>query len=165
MHAGHLANISQKLQKLIIDRAIDYREDGLEESLPVSVPMGFEAQELEAAKAVDREDGLKQYAEMKQHMLARTSRFGALLSGYLFLAVSGPVRTPDKCLHRVRKGKSAAEQLSALSNSHSRHANEFTTQCLNSWVHCTQRARYELVIITSACSSVSLWYGERSYSS
>ncbi|CAK0774363.1 hypothetical protein CVIRNUC_004161 [Coccomyxa viridis] len=65
-------------------------EDGFEESLPVSVPMGYEALELEAAKAVDREDGLQQYAELKQHMLARTGRFGALLSGYLFLAVSGP---------------------------------------------------------------------------
>ena len=58
--------------------------------------MGFEAQELEASKAVDKEDGFKQYTEMKQHMLARTKRFGTLLSGYLFLAVSGPVRTPDK---------------------------------------------------------------------
>ena len=94
------------LHKLITDRAFRYREDGLEESLPVSVPMGYEALDLEAAKAVDREDGLEQYAELKQHMLARTGRFGALLSGYLFLAVSGPVRTPDSSLHHVRKGKS-----------------------------------------------------------
>ena len=94
-----------KACKLITARAVNYREGGLEESLPVSVPMGYEALELEAAKAVDREDGLEQYEEMKQHMLARTGRFGALLSGYLFLAVSGPVRTPDKSLHRMRKGK------------------------------------------------------------
>ncbi len=93
------------LHKLITDRAFHYREDGFKESLPVSVPMGYEALELEAAKAVDREDGLQQYAELKQHMLARTGRFGALLSGYLFLAVSGPVRTPDSSLHHVRTGK------------------------------------------------------------
>lgn len=93
------------LHKLITDQAFHYREDGFEETLPLSVPMGYEALELEAAKAVDREDGLQQYAELKQHMLARTGRFGALLSGYLFLAVSGPVRTPDSSLHHVRTGK------------------------------------------------------------
>ena len=105
MHDSHLVNISLESLTSITDRAVDCREDVLEESLPVSVPMGYEALELEAAKAVDREDGLQQYAELKQHMLARTGRFGALLSGYLFLAVSGPVRTPDSNVHCVRKGK------------------------------------------------------------
>ena len=57
----------------------------------MSVPMGYEAQELEAAKLVDREDGLKQYEDLKQHMVARTRRFGTLLSGYLLLQVSPSV--------------------------------------------------------------------------
>lgn len=63
----------------------------MEACMPVSVPMGYEAQELEAAKLVDMEDGLQQYAELKQHMLARTRRFGTLLAGYLFLQVSAQV--------------------------------------------------------------------------
>ena len=57
----------------------------------MSVPMGYEAQELDAAKQVDREDGLKQYEDLKQHMVARTRRFGMLLSGYLLLQVSPTV--------------------------------------------------------------------------
>jgi hypothetical protein len=53
--------------------------------------MGYEAQELEAAKQVNRENGLKQYEDLKQHMVARTRRFGMLLSGYLLLQVSPSV--------------------------------------------------------------------------
>ena len=67
------------------------REDSTDDSFPMSVPMGYEAQELEAAKLVDREDGLKQYEDLKQHMVARTRRFGMLLSGYLLLQVSPSV--------------------------------------------------------------------------
>ena len=62
-----------------------------DESLYMSVPMGYEAEALEALKAADMEDGIKYYAELKQHMLARTRRFGSLLAAYLLLQVSSPV--------------------------------------------------------------------------
>lgn len=62
-----------------------------DESLHISVPMGFEAEALEASKLADMEDGLQYYAELKKHMLARTRRFGSLLAGYLLLQVSGSV--------------------------------------------------------------------------
>ncbi len=62
-----------------------------DEPLYMSVPMGYEAEALEAMKAADMEDGVRYYAELKQHMLARTRRFGSLLAAYLLLQVSGPV--------------------------------------------------------------------------
>ena len=65
----------------------------------MSVPMGFEAEALEASKLADMEDGVQYYAELKQHMLARTRRFGSLLAGYLLLQVSGPVSHLKDLLH------------------------------------------------------------------
>ena len=70
-----------------------------EETLPISVPMGFEAEALEASKLADMEDGLQYYAELKKHLLARTRRFGSLLAGYLLLQVSGPVSNLQDLLH------------------------------------------------------------------
>ena len=69
----------------------------MDESLHMSVPMGFEAEALEAYKAAGREDGFQYYAELKERMLARTRRFGSLLAGYLLLQVSGPVSLLTLC--------------------------------------------------------------------
>ncbi len=76
-----------------------------DESLYMSVPMGFEAEALEASKAADMEEGMQYYAELKQHMLARTRRFGSLLAGYLLLQVSGPVsHLRDTLMHSIVQG-------------------------------------------------------------
>lgn len=67
------------------------RDESIEEDFYASIPYGYDAEALEAAREVDREQGLQQYAELKKRMLARTRRFGTLLSGYLLLQVSASV--------------------------------------------------------------------------
>lgn len=57
------------------------------------VPMGFAAYDLEERLRQDQAQSLEEYAELKDLLLKRTQRAGAFLAGYLFLTVSGPVRT------------------------------------------------------------------------
>ena len=87
----------------------------------MSVPMGFEAEALEASKLADMEDGLQYYAELKQHMLARTRRFGSLLAGYLLLQVSGPVSHLEDLLHPAN-GFCDARALQSFSSDFPGHA-------------------------------------------